>query len=239
MTWFHGVAEREHDIQNPTSPEKVRLLGERLRLGRGSLVLDVASGRGGPALILAETFGCRVVGVEKFDGFHAAALARARDRDLADRVEFHLSDAASFPLEPGAYDAALCLGATFVWGGLEATLSALAPAVRAGGHVAVGEPYWRSPPPADQEGDFVSLAETVERFERSGLPVVALIASSQDDWDRHESLHWQSIEESLAEHPEAPDADSIREEHERWKSRYLTFGRELLGWAIFVGWKRA
>ena len=60
MAWYFGVVERYHDLQNPTSPEKIRLLGERLRLGPASQVLDIASGKAGPAAILAETFGCRI-----------------------------------------------------------------------------------------------------------------------------------------------------------------------------------
>ena len=67
------VAERDHEIQNPTSEEKLRLLGERIRLVQGSRVLDIASGRGGPARVLAQAFGCRVEGVETAPEFHAAA----------------------------------------------------------------------------------------------------------------------------------------------------------------------
>jgi cyclopropane fatty-acyl-phospholipid synthase-like methyltransferase len=46
---YFVVAESEHELQNPTSAEKLALLGERLELGQGSRVLDIASGRGGPA----------------------------------------------------------------------------------------------------------------------------------------------------------------------------------------------
>ena len=53
MTWWHAVVESEHEIQNPTSADKIRLLGRRLGLGPDSHVLDLASGRGGPALVLA------------------------------------------------------------------------------------------------------------------------------------------------------------------------------------------
>jgi len=56
VPWYYAVVEREHDIQNPTSPEKIRLLGERMRLRPGARVLDVASGRGGPAVLLADAF---------------------------------------------------------------------------------------------------------------------------------------------------------------------------------------
>ena len=44
MAWFFAVVERDHELQNPTSPGKIRLLGERLELGPESSVLDVASG---------------------------------------------------------------------------------------------------------------------------------------------------------------------------------------------------
>ena len=32
MTWWHAVVEARHELMNPTSPEKIRLLGERLGL---------------------------------------------------------------------------------------------------------------------------------------------------------------------------------------------------------------
>ena len=51
------------------------------------------------------------------------------------------------------YDAALCLGASFVYGSLADTVEALAPAVRPGGHVVVGEPFWRRLPLPDDYED--------------------------------------------------------------------------------------
>ena len=57
---YYVVAESRHELQNPTSAEKLVLLGRRLDLRPGSRVLDVASGRGGPALLLARTFECSV-----------------------------------------------------------------------------------------------------------------------------------------------------------------------------------
>jgi precorrin-6B methylase 2 len=239
VPWYFGVAEREHELQNPTSAEKIRLMGERMRLDAGSRVLDMAAGRGGPALVLAQAFGCQVTCVERAREFADVARRRIADAGVHHLVEIVEADARDFPIAAGAYDAALCLGASFVWDGLDGTLAALEPAVAPGGHVAVGEPYWRRwPLPAgvDSEG-YVSLPETVDRFERSGLRVVSLIAASEDDWDRYETLHWRSLEEWLAEHPDDPDAGHIRRRYAADRDRYLRFQRSLLGWAIFVGWK--
>jgi len=238
---YYVVAEREHELQNPTSPEKLRLLGERLRLGPESRVLDVASGRGGPAILLASAHGCSVEGIEIAPEFHAAAVERAAAAGVADRVVFRLGDASGESFEASAYDAALCLGASFVFGGLAGTLDVLEPCVRPGGHVVVGEPYWRRwPLPedyADRDDPWTSLAGTVAILESGELAVVTLIDSSLDDWDRYETLHWRAVEEWLAENAGDGDAGDGLESYYRWKRTYLQPGRDYLGWAIFVGWK--
>ena len=238
---YFVAAEALHAIQNPTSEEKIVLLGERLELGAESRVLDVASGRGGPALLLAERFGCRVHGVEVSPDFHAVALERAEAAGLADRVDFELGDGAQAVHEPESYDAVLCLGASFVYGGFADTVDALAPAVRPGGYVAIGEPFWRTlplpPDYPDRDELYTTLEGTVTIFETCGLPVVSVIASSDDDWDRYETLHWKAVETWLAANAGDPDAGDIRARHERSKQNYLRYQRKLLGWAILVGWK--
>jgi hypothetical protein len=240
MRWFHAVVESGHELQNPISPDKIRLLGERVQLGPESVVLDVASGRGGPAIILAGAFGCRLTCVERADEFHAAARSRVRDAGLEHLIESVQADARTFPLDRERYDVVLCLGATFVWDGLLGTLAALTPAVRRGGFVAVGEPYWRTwplPPEFEpEEGeDFVTLPGTVERLEAAGLAATTLIDASLDDWDRYETLHWLAADEWIRTHPTDPDAEEIRERAARVRRRYLQWERDLLGWAIFVG----
>jgi SAM-dependent methyltransferase len=240
---YYVVAEREHEIQNPTSADKLRLLGERMRLAPGSRVLDIASGRGGPAILLARERGCSIEGIEIAPEFHAAAVERAAAAGVADLVAFRLGDASLEAFPPASYDAALCLGASFVFGGLAGTLDVLEPCVRPGGHVVVGEPYWRTwPVPEGEEhrdDPFTSLEGTVAILESGSLRAVTVIASSEDDWDRYETLHWRAVETWLAESPDDPDAPEVRALHEREKRIYLRHGREHLGWALFVGLKLA
>jgi SAM-dependent methyltransferase len=241
-TDYFVVAESGHELQNPTSEEKLLLLGRRLNLGPESQVLDIASGRGGPALVLARAFGCTVRGIEIRPDFHSVAVERISEAGLEELVSFELGDASRATHAAESYDAALCLGASFVYGSLADTVDALAPTVRPGGHVVVGEPFWRRLPlPEDYEdrGDpWTTLEGTVVIFETSGLPVISVIAASEDDWDRYGSLHWQALEHWLVANPGEPDSLAIRSLHERHKLTYLRYGREYVGWAIFVGWKR-
>ena len=239
---YFVIAEALHEVQNPTSEEKLLLLGTRLGLGPASRVLDIASGRGGPALLLAREFGCVVHGIEIRPDFHTVAVERVAKAGLEELVTFDLSDAAKATYAAESYDATLCLGASFVFGSLADTVDALVPAVKHTGFVAVGEPFWRHLPLPDDYEDrrdpWTTLEGTVVAFETSGLPVVSLIASSEDDWDRYETLHWHAVERWLAANPDDPDAPEIRARHERHKRTYLGHGRNVLGWAIFVGWKR-
>lgn len=239
MNWWYAVVEARHELQNPTSPEKIRELGERLDLGPDSHVLDIASGKGGPALILAETFGCRLTCVERAPEFVAAAREQTAAAGLEDRIEIIEADAASYEL--GRYDAALCLGASFAYGGFVPTLERLRVAAPL---LAVGEPYWREwplPTAADRveeqrvdEQEWLPLLETIERAESSGVRVVSFIASSLDDWDRYESLHWLALDEWLRANPDHPQADEFRAKGASRRARYLAWERAVLGWAIFV-----
>jgi SAM-dependent methyltransferase len=239
MTWWYAVVEARHELQNPTSSAKVRELGERLDLGPDSHVLDIASGRGGPALLLAATFGCRLTCVERAPEFVATARERTAAAGLEDRIEIVEADAATYEL--GRYDAALCLGASFVYGGLVPTLErlrAVAPLL------AVGEPYWREwPLPAAgdsdeeervDEGEWMPLPETIERAESAGLRVVSFITSSEDDWDRYESIHWLALDDWIAANPDHPQAEEFRARGAARRARYLAWERAALGWAIFV-----
>ena len=204
----------------------------------------MASGRGGPALLLAERFGCHVHGVELSPEFHAVALERAAAAGLADRVTFELGDGAQAVHEPESYDAALCLGASFVYGGLADTVDALAPAVRAREDTlrsaSLSGGACRCPRTTiDRDEPYTTLEGTVTIFETCGLPVVSVIASSEDDWDRYETLHWKAVETWLAANPGRSRRRRDPRRHEHWKRKYLRHQRELLGWAIFVGWKRS
>ncbi len=113
MLAWHELVERDHDLQNPTSAEKIRLASLYMRLGPQTTVLDVACGKAGPALILGQEFGCRIHGVDVSTVFIEVARRRIADASLEKLISVEITDAAQV-LEWPSCDAALCLGAAFV-----------------------------------------------------------------------------------------------------------------------------
>jgi SAM-dependent methyltransferase len=235
VQWPYEIAERDHEIQNPTSAEKIRRLGAYLRLGPDSSVLDLACGKAGPALVLAREYSCRITGVELRPAFAAAARDRVAAAGLGDRIEIHVGDARDFSAPAGRYDAAVCVGATFVWGHIGDAAAAIAPMARQGGAIAIGEPFWATPPEPGAAEDFVDLPSTVDRFESAGVSLSGVIGSSVDEWDHYESQHWLAIGEWLLANPDHPDAPEIREQDRRLRNHYLLRRRGRLEWAIFAG----
>ena len=150
-------------------------------------------------------------------------------------------DAADHRAADGAFDITVCLGATWIHGGLARTLVALSRATRPGGRIVVGHPHWRRPPTPEylaESGLRLDDAGSIEANVAAGLGVGLrpwlVMASSEAEWDRYETLQWRAVERFLAEHPEDPDAAEIRARIERQRSEYLRWGRDTLGWAVYV-----
>ena len=94
-----------------TSDEQDRFL-KWLDLSQGKTLLDVACGAGGPALRIAATTGCSVVGIDVHEQAVTTASALAAQRGLADRAEFRSIDATgTLPFSEASFGAITCIDA--------------------------------------------------------------------------------------------------------------------------------
>jgi ubiquinone/menaquinone biosynthesis C-methylase UbiE len=94
-----------------TSDEQDRFL-EWLDLSPGKILLDVACGAGGPALRIAATTGCSVVGLDVHEQAVTTASLLAAQRGLSVRAEFRSINAAGpLPFSDASFDAITCIDA--------------------------------------------------------------------------------------------------------------------------------
>lgn len=238
---YYGITHRDHLICNPTSERKLDELVALLRLEPEARVLDVACGKAELLCRIAERHGVTGVGIDLSPYEVRAAQARIRERGLAERVELIEGDGRAYEPPPGSFDAALCIGATWIWDGYRGTLEALSARVRSGGFVAVGEPFkLREPAPdrLEQAPDYfaslASHADNVAAGVELGLSALYTVVSSPDDWDRYLGLTWYAAESYATEHPEDPDVPSLLERARVERDRYLAFERDTVGWAIYL-----
>jgi hypothetical protein len=113
--------------------------------------------------------------------------------------------------------------------------------VKPNGWVIVGEPFWLQEPSEaylDASGDareaFGSHFSNAQAGEERGLDLVHAIVSSKDDWDRYEGLQWYATAEYARARPDDPDLPEVIERVGKAREIYLRWGRNTLGWAIYL-----
>ena len=238
---LHEISETNHRILNPFTEEKLMLLGEICRLKPGMRQLDLACGKAEMLCQWSRRWGIGAVGVDISKVFLAAAHARALELGVSDRITLIEGDAGKYIAEARGFDVVSCIGATWIGNGLVGTLKLMLPALKPGGLLLVGEPYWIDPPPDEAyEGigvgkdDYTSLIGTLERIRSAGLELVEMVLASHDSWDRYVAAQWWTQEEWLRAHPADPRAAGLREMFERSQREYLLYQRRYFGWGVFV-----
>ncbi len=115
--------------------------------------------------------------------FAEQAKLRAEELGVADQVKCIHGDAAGY-VSDEKVDVAACVGATWIGEGGAGTIELLAPSLRAGGIILVGEPYWRQLPPTEDVAKgclansisvFFMLPELLASFGRLGCDVVEMV----------------------------------------------------------------
>ncbi len=101
-----GLIERFYspDYLSIGGKESTEILARDAEITTASIVLDVGSGLGGPALHLAKAFGCRVTGLDIVESNVRIAAERARSRSLDHLASFRVGDGTAMPFEDGRFD---------------------------------------------------------------------------------------------------------------------------------------
>jgi ubiquinone/menaquinone biosynthesis C-methylase UbiE len=130
-------------------------LGQLLSLTPESRVLDAASGKGTSALLIAQRFGCAVVGVDLSTQNVAHATAEADRLGLAGRVSFEVGDAERLPLDDASVDAIICECAFCTFPDKRAAAHEFARVLKPGGRVGLSD-ITRSPGPPGEPTDLMA-----------------------------------------------------------------------------------
>ncbi|MBC2905524.1 class I SAM-dependent methyltransferase [Streptomyces cupreus] len=96
------------DSYHPGGTALTRRLADGLSLAEGRRVLDVASGRGTTALLLADACRVRVDGVDYAPANTALAQGAAQAAGLGERAVFTTGDAEHLPYPEAVFDAVVC-----------------------------------------------------------------------------------------------------------------------------------
>lgn len=238
---FHEIAEGDHHILNPFTQAELMLLGEICRLRPNMQQLDLACGKAEMLCQWSQQWGIQGVGVDISKVFLSAARERAREFNLSARLQFVEADAGTYITGNEQFDIVSCIGATWIGNGLSGTIKLMRPALKPGGLLLIGEPYWTETPPEEAyasagvgKDDFTSLIGTLDRFESAGLRLLEMVLANHHSWDRYAAAQWWTVDAWLRANPADPEAAELRQWIANAQRDYLLYGRRYLGWGVFV-----
>jgi SAM-dependent methyltransferase len=239
---YYDIIHQRHSVMNPVDETKLERLYDLLELKPIAGVIDVGCGKGEMLIRLVEKYDIKGLGIDKSPYCIREAQKRKRQRIPQANLKFLEMDGAQYKPETGEHsDLAMCIGATWIYGGYKNTVRALCGMTRAPRFVMVGEPFWLTNPPQEylqSEGlsadSFDTHRGNVGTGELEGLRLVFTLVSSKEDWDRSEGLHWTSAAEYALAHPEDTDLEKLLARDSKERESYLRWGRDTLGWAIYL-----
>ncbi|MDK2975165.1 MAG: hypothetical protein PWP08_1536 [Methanofollis sp.] len=232
-----SISTRNSAIMNPTTPGKLAGAGEMARLTAGEQVIEFGCGYGTILALWGERFGIFGRGID----IRKDACIRAEETllraGLSERITISCADLRTEIPDRG-YDLAVCVGSSHIWGGFSASLSAMAEWLAPEGRIVIGERYWAKesvPPSFSREWPEVLTEYEIFSWARdAGFEIRGVFRASHDDWDAYESSNWGGLLAWLEEHPADPGADEVREYLRRIQDEYAGYGREYMGFALYV-----
>lgn len=140
-----------------------RKLIEDCHIDEGSCVLDVGSGVGITACILAGEYGCEVVGLDLSEMMVERSRERAKRKKVEGKVEFKVGDARDLPFGQGIFDAVLCESVVAFPEDKQKVIHEYVRVTKPGGYVGMNEVTWIDSPPPELE-EYLSRALGQAKF---------------------------------------------------------------------------
>jgi ubiquinone/menaquinone biosynthesis C-methylase UbiE len=232
------ISEGFIELLNPTSPEKLLRIGRLAGMTPGKRVIDFGCGYAEALVLWSENFGISGVGMD----VRPLAIERAREKiekhGFSDRLSVAQAMGAEYPFEPGSFDFATCIGASFIWEDLPEALQALKRAIHSQGKIILGEAYWRKdaiPPDfAQQQLALHSERWLLQAFRNAKLEATFVLHSNGDEWDQYEASNWYGLGRWIEANPDHPDLSQVIEHLHESQEEYFSFGREYFGWALYL-----
>lgn len=125
------------DILHPGGLELTRRVAETAQVDGNSKVLDIACGKGGDCLFLAEEYNCPVAGIDISSKNIALAQSRAAARGLDRQVRFIIADAENLPFRNTIFDVVLSECSFSILPNKEAAALEMSRALKPGGRLVI------------------------------------------------------------------------------------------------------
>lgn len=230
-------------FNNPFTPERIDSLLDELWLTETAKILDVGCGQGELILRLLQRFNCQAVGIDVDET--AVQIAQQKLANYAPNVTLHTAPFGHITFPANQFDACFSLGTTHAFGdvgeALDNAFASLKVITKPGGLIILGDGYWRQQPdPAYlqmtgiDKKELRTHGENIFAGQKIGLECIYTITASYEEWDHFEGAFWLAAERELLLNPHDKQIAAKVERRRTWKNAYWQWGRETMGFGLYV-----
>ena len=238
------------EFMAPLSEERAAKLIDFISANLTGTVIDVGCGWAELLIrILQVTPKATGVGIDLQESSIAHARVLARKRGIDDRITLIAGDTRDHL--PESSDAAVCIGASQIWGppveagmplDYRSALQGVRAILKTGSPAIYGEAIWTATPTpqamaplAGRPDEYVFLPDLLDIARDSGFAVMQVHQATLGEWDAFESGYTARYARWLASHAaDHPDAPTVRTKVETQRNAYFRGYRGILGMAYLA-----
>ena len=238
---FTNIAHKNHVFCSPIDSFKLDRLLKIIQLKPDSKVIDIGSGKSEILIRLVELYNITAYGVDLNKTWLNEAKENARKRIPEGKLSLFEMDIKDFDYQHNSFDLAICTGSTHAYGSYIRALEEMKKLGKEGGYLLLAEGFWKKEP---DEGylnflgtdttEFTPLEGLLNIADNAGLITLYSCISNIDDFDYYEGLYKFSMEKYFHENPNDPDNKWMKERIRNWNDAYYKWGRDTLGFGLFL-----
>lgn len=132
-------------VIHPGGFEATHKLLKASHMDQNSKVLDIGCGKGTTSVLLAQKYGCNVVGLDQSEDLLHQATALAKRKGLENKVSFRVGDALNLPFVNGEFDRAFGQAVLILVGDKKKAIQEALRVTKSGGYIGWLELSWKKP----------------------------------------------------------------------------------------------
>jgi ubiquinone/menaquinone biosynthesis C-methylase UbiE len=233
---FNAIAHTYLKYDCPLHTAMVEEVTDLMHLEPGKRIIDVGCAKGEILIRMAELCQVAAIGIDTTPQFIEIAHKEIASRVPAADITLYETPVHEYQTQTESFDAVMCLNSAELYGGYDEALQGITKLAKPGGIVMMGDFYWRGAPNPSIQSRIVThnYQSAVQAGIAHGLIPLYVTVCTEVDLDRYMWLQSYGVEGYAQEHPDDVDVPALLERSRSLCDEYIQFGRDALGFGLFL-----
>ena len=234
---FDAIAHNHLRYCSPINDEMVDEISYLMRLEPGMTIVDLGCAKAEILIRMADLCQVKAYGADVSELYLREAQEAIAQRVPAADISLIQQDVANYAYEPDSFDAVMCVNSSELYQTYDKAIMDIAKYARPGGMVLMGDYYWRGESKSDLGNSFMVTKDYTGAIEigmQEGLTPLFASICTQVDIDRYIWSQSYAVEMHIVDNPDDEENAAMLTRARSMRNMYVEYGRETLGFGLFL-----